>query len=145
LAGQSPAYWSGDYAQENESSPTFNHLLQVHPAGFAAGILAWATVFVGIIVLLPETAALMMSIAVTLGHTAGAATWLLWRFQYGYQACNALFLASAVVLALGIRYGWRASPEHNYQFRGWSLGLRWLAATGLFCVCVYLFLWPRTP
>ncbi len=74
--GQSGVYWAGDYARVNEASPAFNHLLQIHPAAYAVGILAWAAVFVGIILLLPDTLALIVSIAVTFGHTVGAATWL---------------------------------------------------------------------
>jgi hypothetical protein len=143
--GQSAEYWAGDYACVREGSPTFNHLLQIHPAVFAAGLLVWAAVFVGIILLLPDTLALIVSITVTFGHTVGAATWLLWRFQFGYQVCNGLFLASAVILGLGIRWGWRAVPDWEYQLRGWPWGLRWMLALGLFAVGVYLFLWPRTP
>ena len=67
-------------------SPTFKHLLEVHPVAFALGNAAWAASFVGVILLLPDVLALIASIAVTLGHTVGAATWILWRFHYGYQA-----------------------------------------------------------
>jgi hypothetical protein len=145
LVGQSAEYWAGHYAQVNEGSPTFNHLLQFHPAAFAAGLLGWAAIFVVVILLLPDAPALILSIAVTFGHTAGAATWLLYRFQHGYQACNALFLTTAIVLGLGIRWGWRAVPANDYKFRGWPAGLRWAVAVGLFGVGVYLFLWPRMP
>jgi hypothetical protein len=82
LVGQSADYWSGHYAAVNESSPTFNHLLQLHPMAFAFGLLVWSAIFVAIILLLPETPALIVSIAATFGHTVGAATWLLFRFQY---------------------------------------------------------------
>ena len=145
LAGQSSDYWAGQFSQVNEGSPTFHHLLALHPAAFAAGIVCWAAMFAAVILLLPDLGALILSIAVTFGHMAGAATWLLWRFQFGYQACNALFLATAVVLGLGIRWCWRAVPEKEYKFRGWPLGTRLLIATGLTVVGVYLFLWPRTP
>jgi hypothetical protein len=145
LVGQSAEYWAGAFTQVNEGSPTFNHLLQLHPAAYAAGIVGWAAMFATVILLLPDLGALILSIAVTFGHMAGAATWLLWRFQFGYQACNALFLASAVVLGLGIRWGWRAVPENEYRFRGWPLGTRLLLAAGLIIIGVYLFLWPRTP
>jgi hypothetical protein len=108
-------------------------------------MLAWAGVFVGLILLLPDTLALIASLAVTFGHTVGAATWLLFRFQYGYQACNGLFLLSAVLLGLGIRVGWQAVPAHAYRLTGWSPVLRWGLVAGLFGVGVYLFLWPRMP
>lgn len=145
LAGQSAEYWAGNYAHVNEGSPTFNHLLQLHPTAFAAGLTAWAAMFVAVLLLLPETTALILSIAITFGHTAGAATWLLYRFQYGYQACNGLFLTTAILLGLGIRWGWRAVPENDYKFRGWPLVLRCAVAVVLFGVGVYLFLWPRMP
>jgi hypothetical protein len=144
LLGQAPAYWAGDYRAVNEASPTLHHLLRIHPAAFAAGLLAWAAVFVGLIVLLPDTLALMVGIAVTFGHTAGAATWLLFRFQYSYQACNGLFLASAVLLGLGIRWGWRARPAQACGPAGWPAGLRWALVAVLCGVAAYLFLWPRT-
>lgn len=145
LLGQSAEYWAGDYLRVNEASPTFHHLLQIHPLAFAVGIMAWMAVFVGIILLSPDILALIVSIAVTFGHAAGAATWLLWRFHYGYQAVNGLLLASAVLLGFGIRYGWRAVPSERYQFSGWLLRLRWLLIAGLFAIGTYLFLWPRMP
>ena len=118
LLGQSAAYWAGDYLRVNEASPTFNHLLQIHPAAFIAGMVVWMAVFVGMILLLPDTLALIVSIAVTFGHTAGTATWLLWRFNYGYQAVNGILLGAAALLGLGIRYGWRAAPSCQYRFSG---------------------------
>jgi len=145
LLGQSAAYWAGNYVRVNETSPTFNHLLQIHPAAFAIGMLMWMAVFVGMILLLPDTLALILSIAVTFGHTVGLATWLLWRFHYGYQAVNGLFLTSAVLLGLGIRWGWRAAPSCQYRLSGWPWVLRWALIVGLFAIGAYLFLWPRMP
>jgi hypothetical protein len=145
LAGQSADYWAGQYAAVNEGSPTFNHLLQVHPAAYAVGIVLWAAVFVGIIWLLPDTLALIVSIAVTFGHTVGAATWLLFRFRYGYQVCNGLFLVSAILLGLGIRLSWGPAPGREAGPGRLHPALRWGLIAGLFGVGVYLFLWPRTP
>jgi hypothetical protein len=142
LAGQSAEYWGGEYARVNEMSPTFNNLLVAHPLAFAVGLLVWFAVFVGIILLLPDTLALSASIAATFGHTVGAATWLLWRFQYGYQACNGLFVLAALALGLGIRWGWRAEPRQEYRLP-LSLVWRWVLAVGLLAVGVYMCLWPR--
>jgi len=144
LVGQSADYWAGNYAAVNEASPTFNQLLQIHPMAFVLGDLVWAAVFVGIILLLPDTLALIISIAVTFGHTIGAATWMLWRFEYRYQASLALLLGSSVVLGLGVRYGWRAAPAEEYNLRGWSWRWRWIVSACLFAVGVYLYLWPRS-
>jgi hypothetical protein len=143
LAGQSEEYWAGNYQRVNEMSPTFKHLLEVHPVAFALGNSAWAASFVGVILLLPDVLALIASIAVTLGHTVGAATWILWRFHYGYQAGNLLFACAAVALGLGIYYGWRAAPSDSYRLFGLSMALRWVIALVLVGVAVYLFLWPR--
>lgn len=145
LLGQSASYWAGKYVQVNETSPTFNHLLQIHPGIFTVGMLLWAAVFVGMILLLPDTLALILSIVVTLGHTVGVATWLLWRFHYGYQAVNGLLLASAVLLGLGIRWGWRASPTYQYRLSSFPWGLRWLLIALLFSIAAWFFLWPRMP
>jgi hypothetical protein len=141
LAGQSELYWAGNYRAVDESFPTFNHLLRLHPAAFAAGLLVWAGVFVGLILLLPDTPALITSIAVTFGHTAGAGLWLLFRFESGYRACYSLFLLSAVVLGLGIRLGGRATPGRADRLADWPLRWPWVAV--LLAAAVYLFLWPR--
>lgn len=143
LWGQSAEYWRGNYAAVNEISPTFHQLLRLHPVAFGIGVMVWAAVFVGILLLLPDTLALIVSIAVTFGHTAGTATWLMYRFQYGYQAANGLFLLTAVLLGLCIRWGWRAAPAEDYQLSSWSPLVRWILSALLFGVGVYLFLWPR--
>jgi len=144
LVGQSTAYWQGKYELANETSPTLHHLLVLHPAAFIAGLLVWWCIFVGIILLLPDTLALIVCIGVTFGHTVGVATWILFHFKYGYQVCNGLFLLAAVILGLGIRWGWRAGPAQEYLLPRWSMWLRWLLAAVLFTVGVYLFLWPRS-
>ena len=144
LAGQSAEYREGTYSPVNEASPTFHHLLGIHPLAYVAGLLVWMGIYVGVILLLPGTLALIVSIAVTLGHSAGAATWLLWRFQYGYQACNGLFLLTAVALGLGIRWGWQAGPPPEHPLPFLSGSLRWVIAAALFAIGVYLFMWPRT-
>jgi hypothetical protein len=143
LIGQSPQYWAGDYSRAIEGSPTFNTMLNLSPWAAVALMALWIGVFVGIILLLPDTLALIVSIAVTFGHTAGAATWLYLRFPYGYQLCNALFLFTAVLLGTCIRWGWQAIPAQHYHF-GRKPILRWAAVAVLFAVGVYLFLWPHT-
>jgi hypothetical protein len=144
LMGQSAQYWAGDYARVNEVSPTFNALLAIHPLAFLAGSAVWLGVVVGFLLLVPETLALIVSIAVVFGHTVGASSWLQWRFEYGYQFCNGLFLLAAIVLGLSIRYGWRAAPAEEYRIAMLPAPWRWLLASALFGVGVYLFLWPRS-
>lgn len=143
LAGQSSAYWSGEYHQVNEASPTFRQLLIVHPLAFAGGILTWIGIFVAIILLLPDTLALTVSITVTFGHSVGALTWMIWRFQYGYQMANLLFLVAGILLATGIQRGWQARPAEDYRLPLSPLA-RGLVSLLLFGIGVYLFLWPRS-
>lgn len=146
LAGQTAEYWAGNYRRVNEVSPTFHHLLSYHPLAFAAGLLAWVLVFCGMILLMPQTLALTTSIAVTVGHTWGATTWLQYRYHYGYQASNGLFLVTALALAVGIRWGWGAEPRFDAPIGvRLPLVLRWAAIALLFASAVYLFLWPRKP
>jgi hypothetical protein len=142
LSGQSPEYWSGIYTAVNEASPTMNHLLRFHPAAFVAGIFLWSAVFISVVLLLPDALALTASIALTFGHTAGAATWLYWRYPYGYQLCNGLFLLSAAVLAVCIRYGWQAEPLERYKLP-FSTAVRWLLVLMIVAVAVYMYIWPR--
>ncbi len=70
LAGQSAEYWTGALNDVNEGSPIFHHALAYHPLAFCGLMAAWAAVFVGVILLLPDTVALIASIAVTLGHAS---------------------------------------------------------------------------
>ncbi len=146
LLGQSPEYWAGNYGQVSELSPTFHHLLATHPLAFVVGIAGWILVFTGLILLLPETLALATSVAVVFGHTWGATSWLLYHFQYGYQACIGLFILTAIGLALGIRWGWGAAPSQKGP-AGVPLHpvLRWSVIAALLGLVVYLFLWPRLP
>lgn len=143
LAGQSASYWSGEFEQVNEASPRFRQLLVVHPLAFAGGILTWIGIFVAIILLLPDTLALAVSLTVTFGHCVGALTWIIWRFQYGYQVANLLFLVAGILLALGIRSGWRARPADEYRLP-LSPVARGLISFLLFGIGAYLFLWPRS-
>lgn len=143
LAGQAAAYWSGAYHRVNEASPTFHHLLTIHPAAFAAGIAAWMAIFLCLIILLPDTLALIVSLVVTIGHATGAATWLIFRFRYGYQACNGLFLLTAVILALALRWGWQAAPAERFELPPATARWRWPLVAALVAAAVYLFLLPR--
>lgn len=143
LLGQSADYWAGQYDRVNEASPTFAYLLTVRPEAFAVGLAVWAAVFVGVILLLPATPALIVSIGVTFGHAVGSVTWLLWGFQFSYQACNGVFLTAAVLLGLGIRYGWGTVPTRDGRLLAGRPVLNGVLAAALFGVGVYLFLWPR--
>ncbi|MCX7427779.1 MAG: hypothetical protein NTW96_19395 [Planctomycetia bacterium] len=145
LLGQSADYWAGYYAIVDEGSPTFHQLLQAHPAAFMAGVAAEIVVLFGLVLLLPDTLALVVSIAASFGHTLGAATWLLYRFHYGYHTACWLILLSAILVGVGIRWGWRALPEREYRPSWLPSFVRWGLASVLFGVTVYVSLWPRHP
>lgn len=100
LFGQSSDYWRGNYSVANEMNPWFNWLLRQHPLAFEAGIAAWVIVFCSVILVLPRRVAMTISIAIVLGHTWGAATWLGMMQPYGYWFALALFLASAVMIVV---------------------------------------------
>jgi hypothetical protein len=145
LVGQSGDYWAGDYARVNEASPTLHQLLQAHPAAFMAGIAAEVVVLFGLVLLLPDTLALVVSISASFAHTVGAATWLLYRFHYGFQAACWLILLSAILVGVGIRWGWRALPEREYRPSWLPSYVRWGLVSLFFGVAVYVSLWPRHP
>lgn len=144
LIGQSAKYWQGQLAYVNEGSPTLHYLLTVHPAAFAAGIAGWAAIFVMVLLLLPDTLALMVSVAIVLGHAAGTATWLYYHFKFGYQMCNGLFLLAAVAIGIGVRWGWQAGPNEALRLDRMPQVWRWALILLLIGIGVYLFLWPRS-
>ncbi len=139
LYGQSSDYWSGRYAAVNEASPTFHQLLAIHPVVFVAGFAVWMAIFVGFILLVSDTWALISCITVINGHAAGAATWLLWRFQFGYQAANGCFFWRRS-WRFGDPLGMASRPESSVVApRTVSARDRVLAAL-LFAAAVWLFL-----
>jgi hypothetical protein len=144
LAGQPAEYWEGDRTRIIEGSPTFHYLLTVHPAAFVVGVLVWIAIFVVLLLLLPDTPALITSIAIVLGHTAGTAAWLRGKFMFDYQMLVGLFLLSAVSISLGVRWGWQAAPKEPLYLGRLPSPLRWTMIAALVAVVVYLFLWPRT-
>jgi hypothetical protein len=93
---------------------------------------------------LPDTPALVTSIAIVFGHTAGTAAWLRGRYTFDYQLLVGLFVLAAVSVGLGVRWGWQAAPKEELHLGKLSGFWRWLLIAALFAVVVYLFLWPRT-
>ena len=144
LVFQPAEYWWGDRTRIIEGSPTFHYLLSTSPAAFIVGVLVWIAVFVALLLLLPDTPALVTSIAIVFGHTAGTAAWLRGRFPFDYQLLVSLFVLSAVAIGLGVRWGRQAAPKEPLQL-GRLPGLwRWAMVAAFVAVVVYLFLWPRT-
>lgn len=144
LYGQSGAYWSGNYGNVNEVSPSFAKYLAIHPLAFVGAGLVWIGIFSSLIGILPEKIGMTISICVVIGHMAGAATWLLFRFG-SYQACNALFLLTAIVIVAAFNMG---HSDTGQTLIDWSrtrvpAWTRWALAALLVLLPIWWFLIPR--
>jgi len=144
LVFQPAEYWQGDRTRIIEGSPTFHYLLSIGPAAFVVGVLVWIAIFVAVLLLLPDTPALVTSIAIVFGHTAGTAAWLRGRYTFDYQLLVSVFVFAAVSVGLGVRWGWQAAPKEALHLGRLSGLWRWTLIAALLAVVVYLFLWPRT-
>jgi len=144
LYGQSGAYWSGSYQDVNELSPSFGYYLSIHPLAFLGAMVLWIAIFSAAIVLLPEMFAMAAAIAIVIGHMAGAASWLAFRFN-NYQACNALFLVTSFVVVLAFKRG--QTDDGTAAFKWHRTGLpdwvRWVVIAALIGLPVWWFLIPR--
>jgi hypothetical protein len=100
LLGQPSAYWHGHYETGIEFSPPCYWLLTHHPLAFEAGMALWMALFCGAILLSPRWLAMGISLALVIGHTWGATSWLLGHFGQGYWVCLPLFLAAGIMTSL---------------------------------------------
>jgi hypothetical protein len=98
LQGQPDAYWAGHYEQAQELNPLGRWPLQAHPLLFAAALVCWGLAFCSAILYLRETLARPLAFAVQLGHTLGAASWLVRLGVLGWLLCVPLLFASRLVL-----------------------------------------------
>jgi hypothetical protein len=97
LQGQPDAYWAGDFHQARELNPLGRWPLERHPLLFGAALLCWGCVFCTAILRLPARLARPLSLAVQLGHTLGAASWLVRLGVPGWLLVFPLLLASRLV------------------------------------------------
>ncbi|MEO0532064.1 MAG: hypothetical protein AAF266_16040 [Planctomycetota bacterium] len=144
MAGQSEAYWAGDYSAVEELSPSAAHYLSIHPL-YAAGMAAvWIGLFTVVIALLPEFLALTVSIAIVIGHLTAATTWLLYRFG-SYQGANAVCLLTALVIVLSFKRGQSVDGSSAIDWRRTGLPepVRWLTIGLLILLPLWWFLIPR--
>ena len=72
LHGQPAEYWAGNYTDTTEGTPYFRLLFMIHPLAVIAGYLVWVGLLIGLLILLPEVLAVILSIAIVFGHTNGA-------------------------------------------------------------------------
>jgi hypothetical protein len=145
--GQSQEYWSGDYAAVNEGNPFFRKLFAIHPGAAIAGYVAWAGVLIGLVLLLPEVLAVVLSIAVVFGHVGGAYTWMQhfeWVDPFGqgwFQTAAGLLPAAAVVLGIGLCWGLAETGRPGTAGAAPSMpgAVRWGLITLLLGVSVYVW------
>jgi hypothetical protein len=106
-------YWRGNYAEAQENCPPYLWLLQQHPLAGGAGAVGYVLAFWSLIVMLPWRLALLCSLALTLGHTWGAGTWIAYNVPLGYWLTIGLCLFAAfLVVFAGERAGViRFGPE----------------------------------
>jgi hypothetical protein len=154
LHGQPPEYWAGDYARTTEGAAFYRRLYALHPAAGAGGQLLWMGAVAGLVVLLPETCAVVVALAAAFGNTLGASTWvtaaLLRRAAWGqptavswYQASCGLFLAAALLSGVGVRWAVRSSacsgPGESMRPAGWP---RWVLVSVLLAVAAAIVFVP---
>jgi hypothetical protein len=140
LVGQSSFYWQ-DYLAVNEANPVFASLLQVHPVAFLAGAVAWLAMLCTLILVLPRLAALILSIAITFGHTIGSGNWLFDHFELGYHLANGYYLLSACVLGLGIHHA-MASGTPDADVLDVPANVRARIGSAVFALGALLWLFP---
>ena len=140
LIGQPAAYWN-DHSRVLEGTPGFRILLTHSPAAFIAGHLVWQLAFVGMILLLPSTPALAISLMFTLNHTIGAFSWInRFHFPYVRELPFVINAIAAAGLALGICW-WTRSPHDTPLWASLPGGIRWTSVALLSGVPI-LYAWP---
>jgi len=144
MCGQPEGYWAGNYSQTTEGSPVFRQFFVLGPVAAIAGYAAWAGVLIGLILLLPEAFAVSLSLAVVLGHTAGADTWL-GIGEGWFQTAHGMLLPAAVVLGVGLCWFLRAPSQGQAKaaVRPSNPWLRWGPVAALLAVGAYMFLFPH--
>ena len=113
LYGQSALYWSGNYHLSNESFPAFNWALQQGPTVFVLQSLLWIMVFSVLVLFLSGFISEALSLALTMGHSWGVMTWLVYHLQLNYLLCLLYFALIAIIYT----YCYRQWNAHNYRSR----------------------------
>lgn len=144
LYGQSDAYWDRNFRSVNEMSPSFAGFLAIHPLVFVAAVILWIAIFSALILVLPEKLALTLVVAIVIGHMAGAATWLAYRFN-SYQSCNVLFLATSSVIVFAFKRGQNndGRAAFNWDRTGLPSWTRWIFVAALAALPMWWFIIPR--
>jgi hypothetical protein len=76
LAGQSAAYWAGDYAAAVEANPFARPFLVQSPWLFIGLAAAWLVVVAAIVLAWRHPLAVWLAVLVAAAHAVGGASWL---------------------------------------------------------------------
>ena len=113
LWNQSEQYWRGHYAVALEANPVSYRFLSEHLLIYTVGVMVWILLFLLLIVSLPRRLAMILSVAITFGHTWGLVGWVMqcsvipgmpgcgsYSAFYGYWISLTLILVAAIMLVL---------------------------------------------
>jgi hypothetical protein len=108
---QSNKYWNGGYEHFREAHPVGQLLVGSHPLAFTVGIFFWMLIIWLILHMLPLRGAVIVSLAITMGHAYGASTWVGNLLPGGPVASGMVFLfASALFVFVYERLKKAAMP-----------------------------------
>jgi hypothetical protein len=141
---QPSAYWAGDHTAVSEISPSYAHALAIHPLVFCGVGLSWICIFSALILLLPESLALTLTVAIVIAHMAGAASWLVYRF-HSYQSANLLALMTSGLIVLAFKRGQDRDgrPAFNWDRTGFPGWIRWLLILLIAVLPVWWYIIPH--
>jgi hypothetical protein len=137
----------GNHPCETVDCLFFHTLYLSHPVAVIAGYMIGACVIIGLLLLLPDVLAAVVTITVVFGHFGGAYSQLIPVLSgWGYQATNGLFLLTAATLGTGLWWSARALPEvkRSGHANGLPAWLRWglIALLAGAASCMVSIPWP---
>ncbi len=95
LAGQSSAYWSGDYGAAVEGNPIAHPLLVLSPWLFAGLAAVWLLVFSAVIMFWRHPAAIGIAVFIAVAHAIGGASWITRVGSWGLLATGVYIAVAA--------------------------------------------------
>jgi hypothetical protein len=146
MHGQPTEYWAGDYSQTTEGAPFFRKLYQIHPLAAAAGDVLWAAIILTWILLSPEVLAVILTIAIVFGHTAGGCTWLGFALECRwFQSLHGVLFVSACVLGVGVHWSLQMARRDRADSKTTRLKpvVRWSLLGMATATACYMFLIPQ--
>ncbi|MCA9060686.1 MAG: hypothetical protein KDA85_19375 [Planctomycetaceae bacterium] len=142
LYGQPAEYWAGDTSVANEMSPEPRKLLAISPAIFLLAVVGWISALAFLVVCTRRLTATVLSCSVTIAHASGAATWILWSLQYGYQLTILLQLVSGTILAISICHVMKR-PHKVSRYLLFPAAIYRATVFILLCAILFMFLVPH--